>query len=449
MTVDPARLKQRLELELREKAKVGFDVAGLERSFRLLSEDYEDISHFASELSRAGFPPVGPYVEPDDLAGILRESDPQRSLEAMARLDQDEVARRVAGAFGARLCGCMLGKPFEGVAGLAEIEAAGIASGDWPLTTYVSEGFLDALGYRHPSWRETVRERLRYVAADDDINYSLIALMVLEQHGAAFTKSDLAQAWFLHLPLGWTYGAERAFLAKLASHQLGMADEPIAVPEDILGDWVERWNPESEHCGAMIRADAYGYASPGNPSLASRLAWRDASLSHRKTGVYAAMFVAAAIASAAVVHTPKQIIESAMRYIPQHSRLREVLSQSLELVCNSESWGEAYDRIHDRYAHLGFCRVYWECATLVNSVLFAHSVEEGICIQASQGGDTDSMCATVGSILGMFYVDQPLPDRWTRPLNDEVRTGLAGFSDRSMRSLCDRMGRLSKRLGGG
>ena len=36
----------------------------------------------------------------------------------------------------------------------------------------------------------------------------------------------------------------------------------------------------------MIRADAYGYACPGRPELAAELAWRDAGLTHRRTGIY-------------------------------------------------------------------------------------------------------------------------------------------------------------------
>jgi hypothetical protein len=44
-------------------------------------------------------------------------------------------------------------------------------------------------------------------------------------------------------------------------------------------------NPKDEYCGALIRADAYGYACPGRPALAAELAWRDASLTHRRTGI--------------------------------------------------------------------------------------------------------------------------------------------------------------------
>ena len=35
---------------------------------------------------------------------------------------------------------------------------------------------------------------------DDDINYAVLALMMLEQHGKALTTTQVAQYWLKHLP---------------------------------------------------------------------------------------------------------------------------------------------------------------------------------------------------------------------------------------------------------
>ena len=45
---------------------------------------------------------------------------------------------------------------------------------------------------------------------DDDINYTVLALQLLEAHGTALTTVDVARAWLRDLPVGWTFTAERA-----------------------------------------------------------------------------------------------------------------------------------------------------------------------------------------------------------------------------------------------
>ena len=192
----------------------------------------------------------------------------------------------------------MLGKPLEVNPTLYEIRAAAEKVGAWPLRDYIPERLLAALGRRHPSWDETVRERIEFVAPDDDENYNLLAMLLLEQHGIHFTKHDVCRLWLTHLPITMTFGPERTMLLKAGIQSLD------ADAEGDLDAWVQVFNPRDEFCGAVIRADAYGYACPGRPALAAELAWRDASWTHRRTGIYGTMFVAAAIACAQVMRRP-------------------------------------------------------------------------------------------------------------------------------------------------
>ena len=54
------------------------------------------------------------------------------------------------------------------------------------------------------------RGHIARAESDDDINYMLLALLLLEDRGAGFTTADVARAWLRRLPGGATWTAERA-----------------------------------------------------------------------------------------------------------------------------------------------------------------------------------------------------------------------------------------------
>jgi ADP-ribosylglycohydrolase len=276
------------------------------------------------------------------------------------------------------------------------------------------------------------------VAPDDDINYTVLGMLALEQHGLAFTREDLLRLWLYNLPVLATFGPERTLLANAAVATL----EPGLPRPWPLERWVERRNPGSELCGALIRADAYGYACLGHPERAAELAWRDAAMTHRGTGLYGAMFVAAAIAAAPVAPEPLAIFSTALEYVPQRSRFAEAVIFALEQVEAASDWLDGYRRIHDRFGEYGHCRVLQEVGTLVNTLHFADDVGDGICKQVMQGNDTDSFGATCGSILGAWFGPGHLAARWTEPFNDTIHLALATCWEQSLSSLAARMGRL-------
>ena len=438
---DLATLRTLVNAVLDDRTEQGHQVEGLRGELARVPDSYDALLAFSHRLADLPLRADWPWVEPSELAEIRACAEPGDVSAAPVTSD---VTSRIETAFLARVSGCILGKPFEYDPTLAELREVLEPAGEWPLRDYVTEATNARLRAPQPQWPELVRERIRHVAEDDDINYTVLAMLLLEEHGASFTADDLRRLWLRQLPVLATFGPERTQLLAAGLATL----VPGAAPAG------ERWgdvlNPFDEHCGALIRADAYGYACPGDPATAAELAHRDASVTHRRTGVYAAMWVAAALAVALVSEPADRLgpWRAAVAYVPQRSRFAEVVRDSLAQVEEATDWLDGYARIHGRYQAYSHCRVYQEVGTLLNTSRFATDVGHGIGLQVCQGNDTDSFGATAGSYLGALLGPAAFDrEHWTRRFGDDIHLALATCHLRSLSELAVRMSSLPVRLG--
>lgn len=435
-----AVLRQQLELMIRDKTEQGRAVSGLSHRLASIADDYEALADFARLIDAAPFRDDWAYAEPSSWQGILEQRGTVPQAVALSGRHTDIAERARAGFLGS-VAGCILGKPVEIMPTKQELQDALTVIGEWPLDAYIPATIRDQGGLRdlHPDYPESVRENIQWVTADDDINYTLLGMMTIERFGTDFTKDDLRRMWLENIPLGFTWGPERGFLTKQGL-MMGVEDHP---PMD-LEALPDQFNPNNELCGAMIRADAYGYAAPGNPALAAEMAWRDASLTHRSNGIYGAMFAAAAISVAFVQDDWRVISEAALSVVPQQSRFAEIVRDSIRRVALASDWEEGYSLIHGSYSQYGHCRVFQETGTLVNTLRFAGDVGSGVCIQVSQGNDTDSFGATAGAILGVKFGPGHLDQRWLTPFNDIIHTRLAGYYELSLAATASRISALTR-----
>lgn len=174
-------LRDQLMTVLANKQEQGHIVIGLAETLANLPDSYDALATFARSLTDLPKEVDWPFDEPNTLDAIWYACDPDRPLGVIATIDPDESARRVEAGFLASVCGCMLGKPIEVNPTLDELRDALMRTDAWPLNDYIAERTLLALGRRHSSWVEAARERIDSVAPDDDINYTVLAMMLLEQ----------------------------------------------------------------------------------------------------------------------------------------------------------------------------------------------------------------------------------------------------------------------------
>jgi ADP-ribosylglycohydrolase len=319
--------------------------------------------------------------------------------------------------------------------GRAALEAYLQEADALPLRDYVPlvEGTLvDRFG------RACCRGQLVRAEPDDDINYTVLALLLLEEKGAAFDTVDVARAWLRLLPAGLTWTAERAayrtLLARAGDYfpSGGEAGFDLAECSDNeYNDWI----------GAQIRADLYGWVCPGRPALAAELARRDASLSHRGEGVYGAMFVAAFGAAIPATESLDAALEAALEQIPHESDATAAVRLGRELSGHAD----AVARLHQRYADLSPVHALNNLALAVWALCsadgdFGAAIGEAV----AAGWDTDCNGATVGGLFGL--TGAPIPEAWTRPWAGRVGLGLAGHAELDLDELVERTVAVSRML---
>ncbi|MCB5167812.1 ADP-ribosylglycohydrolase family protein [Streptomyces bambusae] len=328
---------------------------------------------------------------------------------------------RLEAAWAGRAAGCVLGKPVEKLP-LAGIRALGRAAGNWPLRGWFTERGVPAEVLAAHPWNRrsagtSLAENIDGAPEDDDLNYPLLGLRLLQRYGRDFRTGDVAQVWLDELPAGRTFTAER-----LAYRNLLLGLEPP--------DTATHHNPFREWIGALIRADVHGWTNPGDPAAAARQAYRDACLTHTANGVYAAMFAAAALAEAASgtadVHTA---LRSGLAVVPPRSRLAAAVRFGIDAAALHEDFDRVADLLHARYGHHHWVHAVPNTALIAAALTHADGdFGASVCRAVSGGWDTDSNGATAGSLAGLLAGSvRALPAQWTAPLGNRLATTVPGF----------------------
>jgi ADP-ribosylglycohydrolase len=419
--------KSDIETERRQCEEEGRDLTSVQESFEhVMSLDLEDLEnqHYAEELLDQTISlPIKPnyqYHEPSDMEGI-RAARPKQPVPLPGlSLTDAELHDKVYGAWTARCVGCLLGKPVEGWRRprmwgyLKDLNR-------WPLADFFR---YDAarpaeIDKYKLSERSCFGDRVDSMPEDDDTNYTTTGLAILKKHGPQFTPADVANFWLNDIPILHTCTAERVAYKNLV--------RLVPPPESAVYR-----NPFREWIGAQIRADMWGYAAPGNPQLASEFAWRDASISHVKNGIYGEMWVAAMLAAAFVATDMRTIIQAGLDQIPANCRLSNAIEDVFEWHDVGVDYDTAVYRIHEMWNE---DRAHDWCHTISNAMIVATALLYGdgdygstICKAVQPCFDTDCNGATCGSVLGIILGRKALPSQWVDVINDTLHTGVAGYN---------------------
>ncbi|MFU0800949.1 MAG: ADP-ribosylglycohydrolase family protein [Xylanivirga thermophila] len=374
--------------------------------------------------------------EPSDIEDIRkrRSSGPRRTL---VNMDDDILYDKIFGAWLGRCSGCLLGQPVEGwyrdrIWGFAK------DTNNYPINYYFSSKVPDDIrkkynikddGIVYSSNKINWINNIGHMVEDDDTNYTILALSIINQYGLNFTSENVAESWMFNLPILHTCSAERVAYQNISN----MMDAPQSA--------IFR-NPYREWIGAQIRADFYGYITPGYPELGAEMAWRDARISHTKNGIYGAMWVAAMLSAAAITDDIEEVIRVGLSEIPKDSRLAKGINKVFEWQKEGLKWEEAIDRLHEEYDETighNWCHTIPNAMIVAISLIYGHGdFERSVGIAILAAFDTDCNAATVGSIIGMLQGAGNLPYKWIEPLKDTIISGVQGFGKIAISELARR-----------
>ena len=426
---DLRKLAERLELYAQLKHEYGAE--GIER---ILEEVKECLEGGVESLRALPADEALAAREPDGLEAIrsIRPDGPRRMWEGLG----PAYPERLTGALLGRFAGCTLGAPVEGNS-IRDMAALAEENGDdFPPTDYwssVSDGHRKRYGM---SRRDAyTRSGIDGAPVDDDIAYTLLGLLILEDHGPDFTLEQVGESWLKYLPTACT--AEHVALTNLKA---GVPAERAAEVD----------NPYTEWIGADIRSDPWGYAAAGWPEKAAELAWRDAYISHRRQGVHGAMYFSAAIAAAFAVDDPVEALRIGLTEIPKDCAVARAVAWALDATPGIPDYRRAREAVDERFE--GMHRVHTvnnACLTVFGIAIGGTDFTKVIGETVAMGLDNDCTAATAGSIVGAVVGGSGVPERWTRGFGNRAVSYLNGHPEFRIDDLVQRFRTQAERVHAG
>jgi ADP-ribosyl-[dinitrogen reductase] hydrolase len=296
---------------------------------------------------------------------------------------------RAVGVLLGLACGDALGRPVEG------LPPAEIASRYGRLVDMVGDGV-----HHQPPGTLT-----------DDTDLALCIARSLVDRGG-FAPTDVAErfvAWYEAGPIG---------MGRMTADAVRNLQE--GVPWDEAGRRVWRNRPEGENAGngSVMRCAPYAVAFAHDPDRLETVSRQSSAITHADPRCTAACAVLNATLAAILVGDA----DGPEALAVARERVDDVPDQLIRVL---DDVPLARER----------CRTTaYVVDTLVTSLsvgLTADSIEQGIVEAVNLGGDTDTIGAVTGAVVGARFGASPLPERWLSVLDraDELRETAERLAD--------------------
>jgi ADP-ribosylglycohydrolase len=379
--------------------------------------------------------PIDPEIatkEPNDLNSI-QSLRPEGPRQLWGKFNKRQYQDKLEGALLGRMAGCTLGAPvefwpIERMEALAHELSSSFPPKDY--WSYIPHPYEKRYGIS-PNESYT-KDKMDGVPVDDDLAYTLLGLLVIEEYGSSFTTEEIGKSWLKYLP--YACSAEDVALKNLKA----------GVQAFESGD---KNNPYCEWIGADIRADPWGYLAPAWPERAAEMAYRDAYISHRRQGIYGEMYFAAVISAAFTVKHPVEALEIGLTEIPKDCELAKAIRWALNVAPTIHDYRQARETVEDRF--VGMSPVHTinnACLTIWGLTIGGNDFTRVIGETVAMGMDNDCTAATAGSIIGAILGKNLIPQHWVNKFNNTVHSYLIGKTNFKIDNLTRRFTKAAIRI---
>jgi len=245
-------------------------------------------------------------------------------------------------------------------------------------------------------------------APNDDLDFQLVWLKMMEDRGIPFRLPDLADYW-------------RRYLSAYPWNEYGfcMRNLERGLMPPVSG-WFE--NYYVDEMGSPIRSEIWACVCPAEPQRAAALAWMDSCLDHAGgEGMYGEMFWAAVESAAFVLQDPQELIRVGLTMIPPACGIARAVREAVWCHQNGIRWSEARERIATTYGHVQPCNAVPNHGFTVLGWLYGQEFGDQLCKAVNCGFDTDCTGATLGSLLGILGGTSYVPKRWSEPVGTGIK----------------------------
>lgn len=241
------------------------------------------------------------------------------------------------------------------------------------------------------------------VPSTDDTDFALLTAQTLIECSGKLTIDDVVKSWIKYV------GPNKELKRGGASEIEGMAN----IKRGIMPPESGKFNAYNISDGAAMRITPIGIICAGDPDKAAHYAEIESSLSHWRDGIWGAQAVAAAVSVAMTDATIDEIINTALKFMPEDSWLRYNMLKAIEIINNSNSFEEAWTPLHHQL---------WSTykAAVPEAVVEAFAIlmltkgdfKKGIIYGGNFGRDADTIGAIVGAISGALSGANNIPEVW-------------------------------------